>query len=379
MKHSQLGAARTWGIAGLIIGAVMLWMLSGIFGNKHGAAPANTEAVAAELAVAAPKEHFKVAAHEQSAENIQREVVINGDTGPDQVINIASQVEGQVVAIGARKGARVKQGELLARIDPRDLEQQKQKAAAVMHQRELEYQAAAKLHETGYVTEGELAGKQAALEVARADVKNIELRLSNLNITAPVSGILEDQHVEVGDYAKIGQPVARLIKTDPLTVSGGAGENDIRYIHKGDSATAEILGGAKLNGHVKFVSSMADPRTRTFTVEVAVDNRDNKIPAGLSAKIIIPAQTISAHRIPASLLTLADNGAVGVKHIVDGRVQFTKTEIVRAAGDAVYVTGLPEKILLITRGQGFVAAGETVEIEAEKTAQAAPASQTTAQ
>ncbi len=96
-----------------------------------------------------------------------------------------------------------------------------------------------------------------------------------------------------------------------------------------------------------------------------MDNPGSRIPAGLSARVTIPVQTIAAHRIPASLLTLADDGAVGVKHVVNGKVVFTPAEIVRADGDAVWVGGMPEKILLITRGQGFVAAGSEADVQME--------------
>lgn len=366
MKNQQTGAARTWGIAAAIILALVVWMLTGLFSGKHETA--NDAASAADK----PAGRFKVSVRTQHAEKVQREVVINGDTQPDQVVNIASQVEGQVVTIGARKGARVRQGELLARIDPRDTAQHQARADAVLHQRELEYQAAARMRETGYITESELASRKAALEVARADSKEIALRLQNLSIVAPVSGVLEEQLIEVGDYAKIGQPVAKLIKIDPLRVSGGVGENDIRYIKPGDPARAEIL-GQTLGGKVKFVSALADPKTRTFTVEVAVDNPRAQIPAGVSARISLPVQDVAAHRIPSSLLTLADDGAIGVKHVVGGRVQFAKAEIVHADGEAVWVAGLPETIQLITRGQAFVAAGESVDVETEAAAPPAAA------
>jgi multidrug efflux system membrane fusion protein len=363
MKNTQTGAARTWGIAAAIIVVVVIWMITGLFGKNH-------QTIAGKAAaVEKPAERFKVSVRTQTAEQVQREVVINGDTAPDQIVTIAAQIEGQVVVIGARKGARVKQGDLLARIDPRDTAQQQSRAAAVLHQRELEYEGAQRLRSTGYVTESELASRKAALELARADVTDIGLRLQNLNITAPVSGVLEDQMIEVGDYAKIGQPVAKLIKIDPLLVAGGVSENDIGLIKPGNRAQAEIL-GQKLSGHVKFVSALADAKTRTFTVEVAVDNPQAQIPAGISARISLPVQSVAAHRIPASLLTLADNGTVGVKHVVDGKVQFSKAEIVRSDGDAVWISGLPETILLITRGQGFVAAGESVDVETEAVAAA---------
>lgn len=369
MKNTQSGAARPWLIAAAIIVALTLWMLTGAFGGKHEDA-----AAAMPSAAAKPATRFKVSVRSQQAEHVQREVVLNGDTQPDQIVNIAAQVEGQVIALGARKGAHVRQGELLARIDPRDLAQGQARAQATLHQRELEYQAAARMRETGYVTEAELASRKSALEMARADAKDIELRQRNLNIVAPVAGVIENQLVEVGDYAKIGQPVATLIKIDPLLVSGGVGENDVRHIKPGDRASAEIY-GQTLSGKVKFVSSLADAKTRTFTVEVAIDNPGAKIPAGVSARISLPVQDVLAQRVPSSLLTLADDGSVGVKHVVDGKVQFQKADIVRADGDAVWLAGLPQTIQLITRGQGFVATGEAVDIENES---AAPAQTATA-
>lgn len=362
MKNKQKGAARTWGIAAAILGILVIWMITGLFGghDKSGSE--------AKAAVGKPQQRFKVSVRNQVAETVEREVQINGDTAPDQIVVIASQIEGQVIAIGARKGARVKQGALLARIDPRDSEARKATATAVLKQRELEFSGATRLRETGYVSETELASRQAALEVARADVQQIDLHLKNLSILAPVSGVLEQQNMEIGSYVKIGDPVAKLIKIDPLVVSGGVSENDIRNIKVGDAAEAEVL-GYRLRGRVKFVSALADDKTRTFTVDIAIDNPRGEIPAGLSARIRLPVQSIQAQKIPSSLLTLSDNGDIGVKHVVDGKVVFTKAEIARSNGDAVWITGLPSPIALITRGQGFVAAGEAVDVETE----AAPA------
>lgn len=355
------------GLVAVILGALALWMASGIF--THGGDSEAAESAAAEAA-AQKKPLFTVQARKQSAEQVQRLVQANGDTRPDQIINIASQVEGQVMEVGPRKGARVAEGTLLARIDARDLDSKQTESRAMVRTRELEYGAAQKLRDTGYVTEGELAAKLAALEMARANLNAIELRLLGLRINAPVSGILEDRMIEKGDYVKIGEPVARLIKLDPLVVSAGVNENDIPWVRRGAPAEVEVL-GRKLKGTVRFVASMADEKTRTFTVEVEVANPDSATPAGTSARVTLPVEVMPAQRIPTSLLSLADDGAVGVKHVLDGKVAFTQASIVRAEGDAVYVSGLPEQVVLITRGQGFVTVGEAVTVEYEKAAVAA--------
>lgn len=354
---SPLRRFGSWGLVLLIVAALVAWMATGI---SRGTEKAAEPTAAAENA--APR--FTVSAREQYAENVRREVTLNGNTAPDKVITLAAQVEGQIVAVGPRKGAHVSAGDMLARINAGDLEQHKVRAEATLRTRDLEYQAAQKMRGSGYVTEGDLAARLAALETARADVGDIAFRFKNLTISAPADGILEARTVEIGDYAKLGQAVAKIILNNPLIISGSITETDIRRIKPGDAARAEIQ-GETLNGHVRFVSAMADEKTRSFSIEIAVDNPGGRIPAGLSARAVIPAQSVSAHRIPASLLSLADNGVVGVKHVVAGKVVFTKAEIVRADGDAVWVAGLPEKILLITRGQGFVNAGVDADVQME--------------
>jgi multidrug efflux system membrane fusion protein len=353
----------SWGIVGLVLAAFVAWMLTGLLGGGE-------HAEAVEHPAAAPaRPAFTVGAREQRAQDMRREVVINGDTQPDQVVDIAAQFEGQIIAVGPRKGARVQEGEVLARIHPRELEQQKARADAQVRTRTLEHAAAEKLRATGYVTEAELASRFAALELARAEAKEVEVRLLALTIKAPVAGILEDRAIEVGDYVKVGQPVVKLIKIDPLLVSAPVSENDVARVRVGAAAVAEVQ-GRTLPGRVRFVSSLADPETRTFTVEVAVDNPDSAIPAGLSARVSIPVETLQAQRVAASLLSLADDGAIGVKHVVDGKVVFTPAQIVRADGDALWLSGLPERMVLITRGQGYVDAGEPVQVELERTAAA---------
>jgi multidrug efflux system membrane fusion protein len=354
----------SWGLVGLIIAALVLWMLTGAFSSD--------KPEAAEKATRAA-EKFHVMVREQSAQQVHREVTINGTTQPDQIVNLAAQVEGQVVAIGARKGTRVKKGDLIARLDSRDLAQHKAREAAILKARELEYEGAQKLQESGYLTATELAAKLAALESARSELKDTQFKIANLQIRAPVDGIVEDQQVEVGDYARVGSPIARLIVNDPLRLSGGVNEQDVRLIEIGHAATAILADGEKLAGRVRFVSAMADEKTRSFTVEIAVANPDGRIPAGLSARVSIPVEEVLAHRIPASLLSLADDGEIGVKFVGDGdKVVFQRARIVRADVDAMWLAGLPERIRLITRGQGFVNAGETVAVQQELPAEKTP-------
>lgn len=352
----------SWGLVALIAVASVAWMMSG-----DGTGPVFHEPAPAPTGPA----RVTVTVREHKAEPVAREITFNGESRPDLTVKIGALAEGVVVAVGPRKGARVNEGDVLVRVHPRELEQQKIRAEAALKARTLDYEAAEKMRGTGYITENDLAARNAARESARADVAEIELNLRNLTVRAPSAGVLEDRAVEVGDYVKLGQTVAKVIRIDPLVIAGGVNESEIRHLSVGAAARAEVQ-GQSLDGRVRFVSALADERTRSFTVEIAVANPGSRIPAGLSARVTVPGAPVRAHKLPASLLSLADDGAVGVKYVVNGKVVFTVADIVRADGDAVWVSGLPDTMQLITRGQGFVTAGSEVNAQLEDAAAITP-------
>lgn len=352
---------RTWGLAALIAGLLLIWMLSGLFGgdDAQSASSQNPASTSEEAA-------FTVLAEDHRSESVERTVRFSGDTEPAQVIQLAAQVEGEVQQLGSTEGARLEPGALIARIDGRDLQARKARAQALVHQRELEHTAAKPLRNSGVITEADLAQAVANLQAARAELRNNELQLSNLQIKAPTRGILEHFAVEPGDFVKVGSAVATFIVNDPLLISGGVNENDIEKLRIGMPAIATLNDGRELNGKVRFVSSRADQQTRTFTVEVQVDNAGAAIPAGLSAKVKIPVGQVQAHKVPSSLLSLDDDGRLGLKSVDDaGVVRFHLANIVRADGDAVWLSDLPEQLRVITRGQGFVQPGEAVQVQLE--------------
>ena len=101
--------------------------------------------------------------------------------------------------------------------------------------------------------------------------------------------------------------------------------------------------------------------TRTFQVEIEANNPSNQVVDGITAKLIIPVQEITAHRIASSLLTLDDEGIMGIK-AVNGfnKVVFYRIEIAGEDKKGLWVTGLPEEISIITVGQEYVAPGQLI-------------------
>jgi len=236
----------------------------------------------------------------------------------------------------------------------------------MVRQREVEYDARLRLKSSSYVSEAQLQEAVAALEAARTELTRAQLDLQYMEVRAPFAGALQSRIVEIGDFVKRGDPVATFVDNRKIVVSADVSEFDAHYVKVGQRAQARLATGEQVEGTIRFVAPVADGATRTFGVELEVDNPDGSIRAGGTAELMIPAERVFAHRLPPSLLTLDDAGNVGVKIVDDaGRVDFVVADIALATSDGVWLTGLPETATIITVGQGFVSAGMAVDAVAE--------------
>ena len=141
-------------------------------------------------------------------------------------------------------------------------------------------------------------------------------------------------------------------------------------------ADVQFITGEQHTGVVTFIGGNADQQTRTFRVEIAVDNPQSVMPAGLSARVTLPTGSARGHFISPAILSLGTNGDLGIKTVLeDNTVAFTPVSIVRAQTDGIWITGLPEEAMIITVGQGFVNAGDIVDPRIANAQEVAGASQ----
>jgi multidrug efflux system membrane fusion protein len=297
---------------------------------------------------------------------VTRTIVVNGKTAPARIAELSAETDGRVVAIGAERGANVKRGTIIVRLDERDRSARLAEARATLKQREVEYEARLKLKSSSYVSEAQLQDGLARLEAARAELTRAELDLEYMLVRAPFDGAIQARSVEVGDFLKVGDPIATFVDNRTIIVAASVSEFDAGFVRLGETATAKLATGERVQGTIRYVAPVADEATRTFAVELEVDNRDGNLRAGGTAELIIPAESLKAHRVSPSLLTLDDAGNVGIKIINDADlVEFVVADIALSTSDGVWLAGLPESVTVITVGQGFVTAGAQVEATPE--------------
>ncbi len=355
---------RSYLIAAVLAVAAGAWIASGQLGDadqaKEGRKPP------ADLS--AMERVPTVRVNQQQAEPRTSEIVVRGRTEAWRKVLVKAQTFGRVEEVLAEKGARVVAGDIMVKLAPEDRPARVSEAQALLEQREIEYDAAERLSKKGFRAETQLAASKAALESARATAQRAKTDLANTIIKAPIDGIVGERLVEVGDFAEMGDPMMKILDLDPVLAVGSISERNLVRVRVGAAAVVRLITGQTIDGQIRYIASEADPATRTFRIEVEIENPDAGIADGITAEVRLPAEQIFAYRISPAILTLADDGEVGVKILgPDNLVEFKPVQIIDDEPEGLWVSGLPEQVTFITVGQEFVTTGQTVQPVDEET------------
>lgn len=310
-----------------------------------------------------------IVAMESVATQIDSAVVLRGRTEPARVVDVASEVSGRIISAPLRRGVSVEAGDILCQLDPGTAEVTLAEARARLDEAQISATAAAELAEEGFVSTTRRASTNASLEAARAAVRRAERTIEDLTVTAPFAGVLEDDTAELGAYLSPGggnAHCATVLQLDPIKIAGFVPETLVSQVQMGANAGARLSDGQIVQGKVTFIARQADETTRTFRVEVEVPNPNLGLRAGQTAEVGVEAAGTMAHLLPASALTLDDQGRLGVRRVVESNAGpvagFTPVTPVRDTVDGIWVSGLPDAVQVIVVGQDFVTAGTPISV-----------------
>lgn len=344
-------------LAAMIVVAAVGWMLSGPSADSSAQSTTANNTEESNN----PSDKMRVKAATLTAVQHQQNIELSAQLAVGREVTLVSEIRAKVVALHAQKGDRVRQGQLLLELDQRDWPARVKQAEASLKQRKLEKQSAEKLQASGLTNASQMAQVETALANAEAELTSAQLMLNATRIRAPFDGIINQRMVEIGDFAKDGTTLLQLVDVSPFKVIAQVPENQVANVKAGMDGEARLLSGELLPGKLRFVAVQADSATRTFRVELEVANPENRaIPAGQSAKLILPLQTRPAYKVSPALLMLDSDGQMGLKTVTaDNTVAFTPVELEGAEQNGVWVFG-PSPLHLITQGAGFVDIGDSV-------------------
>lgn len=352
---------RSYVIAVVIAIAASGWILSGQFQFDDGTAPAKASDATVEPAPKAEERLERVRVRTIVPETRSREITVNGRTEAVRNVTLRAEVEGRIEQVNVEEGADVKKGDVIARIAVQDRKARLAESKALLRQRRVEHEAATKLAEKGFRSTTKVAEARAYLDAARARVEAMQVEMSNTETKAPFDGMLNERAVELGAFVKIGDSIATLVDLDPMLVVAHVSEREVSGVRVGQAGYAKLMGGDRVEGTIRYVSTVADSTTRTFRVELEVPNGDRSVRDGVTASMHLPIAPIRTHRVSPAVLTLNNAGLVGVKIVDAGdRVRFVPVKILADSGDGVWIAGLDERVRLITVGHEFVVDGQKV-------------------
>ncbi len=359
---------RRYGVSPSVMWALLFTILIGAWmltGEIKGGSALKTEAPSlAEKASKKTSEEtrFKVRTATFRPKQYPEKLVIRGRTLSETQVDLKAETAGQIIRLSAEKGDFVKKDAPLCELEDGGREAALLEAKALVAQYEGDYLAAKTLEKRGHTAGLKVLESRALLDRAKAALKRAELDSERTKINAAFDGFVDELPSKVGSFLPIGGTCARLVALDPLIVAGAVRERDVGKIKAGMKGVAHLVTGHSAEGEIRFISATAENETRTFRIDLSIPNSDGKLKSGVTADIEIPLEPRNAIQIPPSILTLNDEGKVGLR-IVNSQqqVEFWPVNILSEEAAGIWIEALPNSAHIITVGQDFVKAGQKVD------------------
>ena len=277
--------------------------------------------------------------------------------------NLSFRVGGKITSREVQTGSRVRAGEILMTLDPKDIAEQNRsyeaQVASTLAQLNLakanldryaelfKAEAVAAVVLDQYKTQFEAA--QAAYDAAVAQARQSQNALDYTTLTANADGVISNVAAEVGQVVAAGQNVLTLVQTNDLEVACNIPENKISSVQIGQSVTIDFWATREVvTGTVREISPSADSASRTFAVKISIPDVPN-IQLGMTANVSVRENFSGAIILPLS--AIYQTGESAQVWLVDGgKVSLKKIEVTAFDENNVQVRGLQSGDVVVTAG-----------------------------
>lgn len=232
-----------------------------------------------------------------------------------QTVEVAPKTGGRLTSVSVQLGDPVRRGQVIAKVEDREIREQVNQAEAslevskaTIRQREadlkvaelnfdrsknlFERQLLAKQSlddaESKYLaSEAQIDLSKAQLNQTDARLRELRINLQNTTVTSPVDGFVGKRHVDPGAMVSQNQPIASVVEISRLKLIVNVVEKDLRLVDTGDTGEVEVdaYPGEKFRGRIARVAPVLDPATRTASMEIEIQNSDNRLKPGMYARV----------------------------------------------------------------------------------------------
>ncbi len=321
--------------------------------------------------------------------------IFSGTLEAEKQYDAAVKVGGRIKEIAVSLGECLKKGDLIARLDSEEYEQQfaqvqaeldvaqasLAKAKSMLEAAERNYQRAAKLREQKVSSVAELEAAeterltqlagvnlaQAQINQRQAALRAAEVRLSYTTLRADWQGndvcrYVADRYVDEGDTIAANAPVVTLVDLSLLRAVINVAEREYAFLKIGQQADISVdsLAGRTFPGTVVRMAPVFDEASRQARVEISVPNPDSILKGGMFARVHIElARAEQALAVPSAAL-IQRQGVNGVFVVEAESARFADIETGIKDGDWTQLTGLTEGQQVVTLGHHLLSDGVRV-------------------
>jgi membrane fusion protein (multidrug efflux system) len=287
---------------------------------------------------------------------------------PIKEVRVSAEAPGRILRADFEENERVKRGQLLIRVDADQNSAQIDLLENQIATARREFQRTRKLATEGLATPQQLDQAQSMVDTAQLNLKQAKVGLGKTTLRSPIDGYVAQKFVEKGEYAAPGAPVAHIVEYDVVKVMASVPESDIGFVNEGEEVKIFLPSlDRHVLGTVHRRAIIASDATRTYPVEIHVDNADRELLPGMRARVIIPKGRIKdaiVVRRSAILQGFENSEAM----VLPGDAEVAKAELRTlelgpSRGDFIVVkSGLKPGDRIIVKGHRAIVGGTKVKV-----------------
>ena len=283
--------------------------------------------------------------------NLNVNFTSNGTFEANQELSLQAEASGKVIKIFKDKGDFVKAGQLIAQLDDELLQSELAIAQVSYDQTTRDLERYRNLSGSDAITKRQLEDIENGGKNAEAQLSMIKKRISHTRITAPISGYINNDYIEIGTLVAPGMPIVDIVNTQPLKLKVNLSESEVAQVKVGDEMTvkAGVFPDREYQGKVSFIASKGDASLR-YEVEVSLDGEIEDVKPGMYGYAEFDYERQESILINRkALISGLKNPEVFV--VEEGRARLRPIKIASMGSDQlVLLDGLKEGEKLITSG-----------------------------
>ena len=397
-KPKKKKGKKKWIFLGLLLLFVLFILKNLLFPGKATGMLVNTESL--------------------SKADIQEKLSLSGPVSGTQSQHVTSALHAKVKEILVKEGDKVTEGQLIAKLDTKDVEEaleaaktqvdlakankedaQKNtkaeyaKVQTAYNNALLDFQRKSSLLESGDISQSEYEQAESALKDAKASLGSFKVSGGNVQVSesydlqiksaeeglrkaqsavdsaeikAPISGTITRVNVEAGQFADNlldGKPMFTVENLDQLELSISVSEYSIGKLSLGQKAiiTADVLGDEKLEGEVSSISPTGEQKNgntaeRVIPIKIKIDGDKKGLLSGITAKAdIVLSEAKNVFVVPLSAVITGEDGSSQMAFVEDGKIHIVPVKTGVESDVSVEVSPLKEDAVF-KEGAHFVSA-----------------------